>query len=471
MSEPVTQAEIEDVLSSIRRLVSEDSRASGSSLGKGAEAALAAQIAKPVPASSGGQGAAAPGSANGATNGSSQPVTRLVLTPALRVPESKLTPVAPANAPAPAPPAVAEATAVAAAAPADDDHRSEESANIAPIPEADPSGEDRFEALLAADAIEFWNEPQDLIAQGIALHDNDPGNEDLAFFNGIAAATAADEAADTPPAAAAAPDAPAAQAEVTLNNEAPWTDPAATLYQAAASTDPDDMAQAEDPKPPAPPVKPTSQLNPKVGAVVQKLAEMEAANTARPVLWEPDGSRDTPYAGSDLETLAWDDQDSDGDAHNQTEAEGQAQTVADMAITPEGSDTQAETPQVSAAPQIDLPAPQPELHAQLEAPAVDTAIEEVEENTSTDIPAAPAASTADDVDRDLLETSVTETALDALGALGSDESFLDEHALRELVSEIVREELQGALGERITRNVRKLVRREIHRALSAQNLL
>ncbi|AUQ65947.1 hypothetical protein [Phaeobacter inhibens] len=463
MSEPVTQAEIEDVLSSIRRLVSEDSRASGSSFGKGAEAALAAQIAKPVPASSGGQGATAPGYANGAKNGIGQPVTRLVLTPALRVPESKLTPVAPANAPAPATPAVAEATAVAAAAPADDDRRSEESANIAPSPQADPSGKDRFEALLAADAIEFWNEPQDLIAQGIALHDNDPGNEDLAFFNGIAAATAADEAADTPPAAAAAPDAPAAQAEVTLNNEAPWTDPAATLYQAAASTDPDDMAQAEDPNPPAPPAKPTSQLNPKVGAVVQKLAEMEAANTARPVLWEPDGSRDTPYAGSDLETLAWDDQDSDGDAHNQTETEGQAQTVADMAITPEGSDTQAET----AAPQIDFPAPQP----QLEAPAADTAIEEVEENTSTDIPAAPAASTADNVDRDLLETSVTETALDALGALGSDESFLDEHALRELVSEIVREELQGALGERITRNVRKLVRREIHRALSAQNLL
>ena len=38
-------------------------------------------------------------------------------------------------------------------------------------------------------------------------------------------------------------------------------------------------------------------------------------------------------------------------------------------------------------------------------------------------------------------------------------------ALRELVAEIVREELQGGLGERITRNVRKLVRAEIQRAL------
>ena len=53
---------------------------------------------------------------------------------------------------------------------------------------------------------------------------------------------------------------------------------------------------------------------------------------------------------------------------------------------------------------------------------------------------------------------------------GSAEDFLDEDALRDLVSDIVREELQGALGERITRNVRKLVRREIHRALAAQEL-
>lgn len=42
---------------------------------------------------------------------------------------------------------------------------------------------------------------------------------------------------------------------------------------------------------------------------------------------------------------------------------------------------------------------------------------------------------------------------------------IDEQILRELVGDIVRKELQGALGERITRNVRKLVRREIHRML------
>lgn len=50
-----------------------------------------------------------------------------------------------------------------------------------------------------------------------------------------------------------------------------------------------------------------------------------------------------------------------------------------------------------------------------------------------------------------------------------DESVIDEEALRDLVGQIVREELQGVLGERITRNVRKLVRREIHRILSSQD--
>ncbi len=50
------------------------------------------------------------------------------------------------------------------------------------------------------------------------------------------------------------------------------------------------------------------------------------------------------------------------------------------------------------------------------------------------------------------------------------DTFVDEEVLREMVSDIVRQELQGALGERITRNVRKLVRREIHRALAAHDL-
>ncbi|SNT16932.1 hypothetical protein [Tropicimonas sediminicola] len=46
---------------------------------------------------------------------------------------------------------------------------------------------------------------------------------------------------------------------------------------------------------------------------------------------------------------------------------------------------------------------------------------------------------------------------------------LDEAILSDLIAECVHRELQGELGERITRNVRKLVRREIHRALAMRD--
>jgi cell pole-organizing protein PopZ len=59
---------------------------------------------------------------------------------------------------------------------------------------------------------------------------------------------------------------------------------------------------------------------------------------------------------------------------------------------------------------------------------------------------------------------------DTVDLAGDEEGFLDEETLRRIVAEVVREELQGALGERITRNVRKLVRREIRLVLAADEL-
>ncbi len=78
----------------------------------------------------------------------------------------------------------------------------------------------------------------------------------------------------------------------------------------------------------------------------------------------------------------------------------------------------------------------------------------VEAETETDTVADSATeATADKGDRDLF---------------GDDDAVIDEETLRDMVSDIVRQELQGALGERITRNVRKLVRREINRVLASQ---
>lgn len=46
---------------------------------------------------------------------------------------------------------------------------------------------------------------------------------------------------------------------------------------------------------------------------------------------------------------------------------------------------------------------------------------------------------------------------------------ITEEMLRQVVMDIVREELRGKMGERITHNVRKMVRREIHRVVNSQD--
>lgn len=109
-------------------------------------------------------------------------------------------------------------------------------------------------------------------------------------------------------------------------------------------------------------------------------------------------------------------------------------------------------------------------------PRLSETVEEAElaEDDYTAAEPEPTSSDPDDVAEEAAadEASFDEDAPfdedDELEAYLSGETGLDEAALRELVAEIVREELQGTLGERITRNVRKLVRREIYRILSSQ---
>ncbi|MDV7144514.1 hypothetical protein R3X27_17690 [Tropicimonas sp. TH_r6] len=97
----------------------------------------------------------------------------------------------------------------------------------------------------------------------------------------------------------------------------------------------------------------------------------------------------------------------------------------------------------------------------------------------------------EDVQPDLAEAlpeadEILAEAVQSFSAEGDDETTADlsedpenlfaengaipvEADLRDLIAELLHQELQGALGERITRNVRKLVRREIHRALAARD--
>ena len=61
-------------------------------------------------------------------------------------------------------------------------------------------------------------------------------------------------------------------------------------------------------------------------------------------------------------------------------------------------------------------------------------------------------------------------AASGAAADGSDDPVIDEAMLYQIVGHIVRQELQGELGEKITRNIRKLVRAEVARELHLRNL-
>lgn len=87
-----------------------------------------------------------------------------------------------------------------------------------------------------------------------------------------------------------------------------------------------------------------------------------------------------------------------------------------------------------------------------------------------DVPIARDAAAEVDRAADASEDTTHRMPTEIIDADGTPLAVLDEAALQEIVRQMIREELQGTLGERITRNVRKLVRAEIHRALIARDL-
>ena len=87
---------------------------------------------------------------------------------------------------------------------------------------------------------------------------------------------------------------------------------------------------------------------------------------------------------------------------------------------------------------------------------------------TADAAEAEAAAEAEDIYGDELQEdpAAVGTAVTTPAPAGQ---LMDPDMLRDMVSQMIRQELQGEMGERITRNVRKLVRREINRVLSAQD--
>ncbi len=148
------------------------------------------------------------------------------------------------------------------------------------------------------------------------------------------------------------------------------------------------------------------------GSLSAKIEALEAAIAQTEDQWEPDGDSDDAYSGTSSKALHW------------------------------------------------IPAPSFEDE---DAEGVDAPSDEAD--TATDEPATFVRH-GDTPKTDPVEDDAPEEAIeDEIGLSAS-----EEEALREMIAEVVRSELQGALGERITRNVRKMVRREIHRALTAKEL-
>lgn len=102
-----------------------------------------------------------------------------------------------------------------------------------------------------------------------------------------------------------------------------------------------------------------------------------------------------------------------------------------------------------------------DAYAGTEAPAMEW--REGVELDGTGRPLMPEPVATVHADDTQVSTAFAEDQVDA----ALDEQIIDEETLRVMVAEIVRAELHGELGERITRNVRKLVRQEVARALVA----
>lgn len=368
MSDPVTNAEVEDVLSSIRRLVSQDKRPVGRSVSDAPRK------------------------------------DKLVLTPSLRVSND---------------------------APLVDAYKTQ-SAKHTPLEDAtDEDATASGAQLRGADAVEHATTSD----AGAAPHDETDDR-----FDDVMSVLADEDDFDP-----TADDLPEDSAEDSGRDFAEGGDADAQQPTASDATDADvgDRLTPSDPPQSARQDRPdmlklgTSELvedaAPAPDRLSAKIAALESAISRIPGNWEPDGPGEDDYSGSQAPAMAWEDD---------VELDATGTPVNDA--SPDTASNTDGSPYISAAV-----TPEPDTRLYFE----DDSDHESRQPNENDF--AP-----EDVD----EAAETQ----AIG-LGADE-YLDEEMLRDLVADIVRSELQGALGERITRNVRKLVRREIHRALTAQDL-
>jgi hypothetical protein len=191
------------------------------------------------------------------------------------------------------------------------------------------------------------------------------------------------------------------------------------------------------------------------------IAELEAAVTETEDEWEPDGSENEGQLGSSVTSAFLHKLD------------------ARQAKTPEDAVSDAVTDHIAEtiADEIAQSLPQQTNAVETEAEIVEEPVAQVDvafSHTRFDEVYDPVAeATADAAEQETGDVFGDELAPDPeFGAVATPAGgqLVDPDALRALVGEMIREELQGEMGERITRNVRKLVRREINRVITEQEV-
>ncbi|CUH54045.1 hypothetical protein [Shimia marina] len=184
---------------------------------------------------------------------------------------------------------------------------------------------------------------------------------------------------------------------------------------------------------------------------------------------EPDTTEDSFIADAPQEVLAGEEvEGSFSFKLGEVETEQDAQMALEAEISADVSDINGEEERVDEDQPFDF---KQVLEARIHQFREESSAEDVETSLEDEggFSEAVVADVSESLANEVVQPSDVADSTDF--ALPIEEAAeIDEAMLREMVADIVRQELQGALGERITRNVRKLVRREIHRALAAHDL-
>lgn len=143
---------------------------------------------------------------------------------------------------------------------------------------------------------------------------------------------------------------------------------------------------------------------------------------------------------------------------------GREALVARLAELEAILDAQDQSFEEDAGEALDLPVAVARLAEAAEAPFIDSSADE----------AQPAVAPEPVAEESFTWTEPVEAAgEDEVLPAASEEPFatLDAATLRELIRDVLREELQGEIGERVTRNLRKMIRTEVSRALTARGVV